>query len=208
MFSAAAATATVVPCKSDMESVLKTVSPVEHDDLNSADNSQLDTTERKVLEKCSSSPEKMPALRAEVESNHGGGDTPARFWNRPLGFPPVDWQLQTQTNTMNLYQSMTGLRTASPGTAAPLSGPRSDPNTVLYEKCLRCPGKWCQPPPRVTPAPSFRNVLAGPHYIAGPVTQEHEASNDEDVFHDGSQTVVVMHQNNMNTIQSEGKRSF
>lgn len=208
---AVAAAAPVIPCKSNMKSILKTVSPVEHDDLNSADHSQLDSTVRKVLEKSSSSPEKMSALRAEVESNHGG-DRPAGFWTRLLGFPPADWQLQAQTNTMNLYQSMAGLKTAGPGTTAPSPGPRSDPSTVLYEKCLRCQGKWCLPPPRATPAASFRNVLTRPYYIAGPdmkrSTQEHEASNDEEVFHNGSQTVVAMHQSDMATIQSEGKRYF
>lgn len=212
MFAAAAAAAVqIVHCKSNVESVLKTVSPVEHDDLNSADHSQRDSTVRKVLENCSSSLEKMSALRAAVEFNHGGGRS-AAFWNRPLGFPPADWQLQAQTNTMNLYQPMNGLKTAAPGIAALSPGPQSDPSTILYEKCLGCQGKWCLPPPRVTPATSFRNVLTGPHYIAGPhlkkSTQEHEASNDEEVFHDGSQTVVAMHQNDLATIQSEGKRSF
>lgn len=152
----------------------------------------------------------MPAMRAEMESNQGG-DRPAGFWNRPLGFPPADWQLQAQTTKMNLYQSMTGLKTAAPGTAAASAGPRSDPSTNLYEKCLGCQGKWCLPPPRVTPATLFRNLLTGQYYIAGPdlrkSTQEREASNDEEVFHDGSQTVVGMHQSDMATIQSEGKRS-
>lgn len=211
MFAAAAvAAAPVDPSKSNVASVLKTMSSVEHDDLNSADHSQRDSTMRKVLEKYSSSPEKMSALRAEVESNQGR-HRPAGLWNRSLGFPPADWQLQAQTNTMNLYQSMTGLKTAAPGTAAPLPGPRTDPSTVLYEKCLRCPGKWCLPPPRVPPATSFRNILTGPYYIAVQDMKrstQHEASNDEEVFHNGSQTVVVMHQSDMATIQSEGKRSF
>lgn len=212
MFAAATAAAAppVVLCQSKVGSGLKTVSPVEHDDLNSADHSQCDSRVRKVLEKCSSSPEKTSTMRAEMDSNHGG-DRPAGFWDRPLGFPPADWQ-QAQTTTLNLYQSMTGLKTAAPGTAAPSPGPRSDPNTVLYEKCLRCQGKRCQPPPRVTPATSFRNILTGPIYGAAPglkkSTEEHKASTDEEVFHDVSQTVFGMHQNDMTTIQSEGKRSF
>lgn len=144
-----------------------------------------------------------------MDSNHGG-DRPAGFWDRPLGFPPADWQLQGQTTTLNLYQSMTGLKTAAPGTAAPSLEPRSDPNAVLYEKCRRCQGKQCQPPPRVIPARSFWNILTGPIYGAGPglkkSTQEHEANADKEVFHDGSQTVFGMHENDMKTIQSEGKR--
>ncbi|XP_075906693.1 protein Dok-7-like isoform X2 [Nelusetta ayraudi] len=173
------------------------------------DHSQCDSRVRKVLEKCSSSPEKTSMMRAEMDSNHGR-DRPAGFWDRPLGFPPADWQPQAQTTTLNLYQSMTGLKTAVPGTAAPSPGPRSDPNTVLYEKCFRCQGKQCQPPPRVTPATSFRNILTGPIYGAGPglkkSTEEHEASADEEVFHDGSQTLFGMHQNDMTTIQSEDKK--
>lgn len=212
MFVAANAAAPVVARQSnDLGSVLKTVSPVEHDDLNSADHSQCDRRVREVLEKCSSSPERTSTMRAEMDSYHGG-DRPTGFWDRPLGFPPADWQLQTQTTTLNLYQSMTGLRTAAPGAADPSLGPRSDPNSVLYEKCLKCQGKRCHPPPRVTPATSFRNILTGPIYGAGPgqkkSNQEHEASADEEVFHDGSQAVFGMHQNDMPTTLSEGKRSF
>lgn len=155
--------------------------------------SPVDSTVRRVLEKRSSSPEKTPAMRV-VE------DGAAVFRNRPLGFPPADWQLQTQTTTMNLYQSMTGLKTAAPG-------PRSGLNNDLYEKCIGCQGKWCLPPPRVTPA-----TFTAQYRTAGPDlrkrTQEHEESHDQEVFHDGSQTVVGMHQSDMATVQSEGKRFF
>lgn len=198
-------------------SIEDSCTPVEDDNLNSADQSKCENTARKALEKCCSSPEKTFTMRMEAYSKIRG-DRQGHFSDGLLGFPPADHQLEVVTNRRNLYESMsctigTGLRTATPGPRAPSPEPRYQPKAVIYENCLKCQGKRCHPPPRFTPAQMFRNVLTGQISRSQPglkkSSQDLEVTPDEeDIFRDGSQNVVGMHGTNFATLQTEGKRSF
>lgn len=193
------------------ETTLKTVSPLEHDNLNSADQSKCDSTVRKSLEKTSTVKTR--------EHSKNKRDKVAGFLAL-LGLSPADEQLEAMTNRLKLYESMSrrhgnGVKSAPTGNYAPSQELWHDQKAVIYENCLKCQGERCQLPPRVAPAQIFhnRNVLTvqnSPTRLGLRKHQEHEATTIEEVRSNGSQTAVGQHHNDeMNrSFISEGKRSL
>lgn len=94
---------------------------------------------------------------------------------------PANRRLEAKINGLNLYESMSrrhGNRTClSP----------SQDSAANYENCLKCGADRCHPPPRVTPADMYGNMVARSG-LTERESRKHEAAAEQERHCEGSQS--------------------